>query len=113
MQYSQEFVNLDSDEEKDAGEERIQSLIEELSLLKIEVKKWKSEVDRYQKGMIPLVQHRNTISELRERWEEEIIFQKFCWEDVHKELKDLKKFKSMQKEKDQLIRGNFNSKWAF
>ena len=47
MQYSQAFFNLDSDEEKDAGEEKIQGLIEELSLLKIEVKKWKSEVDRY------------------------------------------------------------------
>ena len=80
MQYSQDFVNLDFDEEKDAGEGRIQGLIEELSLLKIEVKKWKSEVDRYQKGMTPLFKHRNTISELRERWEEELIFQKFHWE---------------------------------
>ena len=55
MQSSQEFFNLEPDEEKDAGEEKIQGLIEELSLLKIEVKKWKSEVDRYQKGMIPIV----------------------------------------------------------
>ena len=80
MQSSQEFVNLDSDEEKEAGEENIQGLIEELSLLKIEVKKWKSEVDRYQKGVIPIVQHRKTINELRERWEEELIFHKFRWE---------------------------------
>ena len=29
------------------GEERIQGITEEISLLKIEVKKWKSEVDRY------------------------------------------------------------------
>ena len=35
------------------------------------MKKWKSEVDRYQQGMIPIAQHRNTISELRERWAEE------------------------------------------
>ena len=48
-QSSQAFVNLYSDEEKDVGEEKIQGLIEELSLLKIEVKKWKSEVDRYHK----------------------------------------------------------------
>ena len=73
-QYSQDFFNLDTNEEKDAGEERIQGLIEEISLLKIEVKKWKIEVDRYQKGMIPLVQHRNTINELMERWEEELIY---------------------------------------
>ena len=38
-QYSQDFVNLYYDEEKDVGEERIQDLIEDLSLLKIEVKK--------------------------------------------------------------------------
>ena len=30
MQYYQNFVNLDSDEEKDTGEERIQGLIEKL-----------------------------------------------------------------------------------
>ena len=65
MQSSQEFVNLDSDEEKDVGEERIQGLIEELSLLKIEVKKWKIEVDRYQKGMTAIIQHWKTIIELR------------------------------------------------
>ena len=40
--------------------------------------------------------------ELRERWAEELIFQKYHWEEVHKELKELKKFKSMQKEKDLL-----------
>ena len=45
-QYSQKFVNLDSDEEKDAGYGRIQGLIQELSLLKLEVKKWKGQVDR-------------------------------------------------------------------
>ena len=66
-QSSQDFVNLDSDEEKDAGDGRIQGLIEELSLLKLQVKKWKGQVDIYQEGMIPLVQHRNTIRELRER----------------------------------------------
>ena len=65
-QSSEEFVNLDSNADKEAGEEKIQGLMEELSLLKIEVKKWKSEVDRYQKGMIPIVQHRKTIGELRE-----------------------------------------------
>ena len=80
MKSSQEFVNLDSNEEKDMGEENIQGLIEELSLLKIEVNKWKSEVDRYKKGIIPTVQHRKTISELREIWVEELIFQKCHWE---------------------------------
>ena len=101
-QSSQEIFNLDYDEEKDAGEENIQGLIEELSLLKIEVNKWKGEVDRYQEGMIPLVQHRNTIRELREIWAEELMFHKFRWEEIQKELKELKKLKSMQVEKDQL-----------
>ena len=32
----------------------------------------------------------------------ELIYQKYHWEEVQKELKELKKFKSMQKEKDQL-----------
>ena len=59
-------------------------------------------MDRYQQGMIPISQHRKTISEMRERWEEELIFQKYLWEEVQKELKEMKKFKSMQKEKDQL-----------
>ena len=59
-------------------------------------------MDRYKKGMIPIVQHKKAISELRERWAEELIFQKYYWEEVQKELKELKKFKSMQKEKDQL-----------
>ena len=79
---SQEIFNLDSDEEKEAGEEKIQRLIEELSLMKIEVNKWKSEVDIYQQGIIPIAQHRKTISELRERWAEVLIFQKYHWEEV-------------------------------
>ena len=45
--------------------------------------------------MVPLVEHRKTIRELKERWEEELMFQKFHWEEIQKELKDLKKFKSM------------------
>ena len=52
--------------------------------------------------MVPLVEHRKTIRELRERWEEELMFQKFHWEEIQKELKELKKFKSMQVEKYQL-----------
>ena len=56
-QFSQNFVNLDSDDEENVGDERIQGLIKELSLLKMEVKKWKMWVDKYQEGMIPLVDH--------------------------------------------------------
>ena len=52
--------------------------------------------------MVPLVEHRKNIKELREKWAEELIFQIFHWEEVQKELKELKKFNSIQKEKDQL-----------
>ena len=52
--------------------------------------------------MVPLAENRKTIRELRERWEEELIFHKFQWEEIQKELKELKIFKSMQVEKDQL-----------
>ena len=52
--------------------------------------------------MVPLSKHRNTIKELREKWEEELMFQNPRWEEVQKELKELKKFKSMQKEKEKL-----------
>ena len=66
------------------------------------MKKWKSQVDKYQEGMIPLDDHEKTIIELRENWVEELMFQKLQWEGIQKELKELKKFKSMQMEKDQL-----------
>ena len=60
----------------------MQGIIEEFSLLKIEVKKWKCQVDRHREGMIPLVEHKNTIRELREIWEEELAFQRFHWEEL-------------------------------
>ena len=101
-QFSKNFVNLDSDDEENAGDERIQGMIKELSLLKVEVKKWKRQVDKYQEGIIPLIDHKNTISELREKWVEDLMFQKLRWEEIQKELKELKNFKSMQVEKDQM-----------
>ena len=91
MQIPQEIV-LDFNDEKNA----------ELSLLKVEVKKWKYHVDPCQEGMVPLVEHKKNIKELREKWEEELNFQRFRWEEVQKELKELKKFKSMQKDKEKL-----------
>ena len=91
---------MDSNDDENVGDERIQRLIKELSLLKMEVKKWKRQVDKYKEGMIPLVDHGKTIRELREKWAEELIFQKLRWEEIQKELKELKKFKSMQVEKD-------------
>ena len=77
MQIPQEIVS-NYDNEKNA----------ELSLLKVEVKKWKDHVDRCQAGMVPLIEHIKTIKELRGKWAEELSFQKFCWEEVQKELKE-------------------------
>ena len=91
-QLPQNFVNLDSNNEDHAEDEGIQRMTQELSLLRIEVRNWKSQVERYQEGMVPLAEHRKTIRELRERWAEELMFQKFHWEEIQKELK---KFKSM------------------
>ena len=70
--------------------------------MKVEVKKWKDHVDRCNVGMVPCIENRKNINELREKQVEEIIFQRFHWEEVQRELKELNKFKSMQKEKDQL-----------
>ena len=41
-------------------------------------------MDRCQEGMVPLVEHRKIIKQLREKWEEELIFQRFRWEEVQK-----------------------------
>ena len=73
---------MNSDDEQKAGDERIQGLIKELSLLKIGMKKWKSQVNKYQEGMIPLTDHEKTIRELRDKWPEELMFQKLQWEGI-------------------------------
>ena len=59
-------------------------------------------MEECQEGTVSLAEHRKTIKELKERWVEELMFQKLHWEEIQKELKELKKFKSMQVEKDQL-----------
>ena len=59
-------------------------------------------MERYQEGMVSLTEHRKTIKELKEKWVEELMSQKLCGEELQKELKELKKFKSMQVEKYQL-----------
>ena len=59
-------------------------------------------MERYQEGRVSLTEHRNTIRELKERCTEELMFQKLYWEEITKEIKELKKFKFMQVEKDQL-----------
>ena len=101
-QLPQNFINVDSDNEEHLEEEEILKLTEELSILRIEVRKWRSQVERYQEGMVSLIEHRNTIRDLKEKWAEELMTQKLRGEELQKELKELKKLKSMQVEKDQL-----------
>ena len=45
---------------------------------------------QYDKGTISLTEHKNTIQELREKWAEEIFFQKIRWEKMQEEIKELK-----------------------
>ena len=47
-QLPQNFVNLDSNNEEHAEDEEIMKLTKELSILGIEVRKWRSQVERYQ-----------------------------------------------------------------
>ena len=47
-------------------------------------------------------EHKKSIQELREKWAEEIFFQKIHWEKIQEELKKLRKYKSMHKEKEQM-----------
>ena len=60
---------------KSVTDEDKKELERELSLLKLEVSKWKYHANQYDKGIIYLAEHKNTIHELREKWCEEILFQ--------------------------------------
>ena len=87
---------MDSDNEEHAEDEEIIKLTKELSILRIEVRKWRSQVERCQEGMVSLAENRKTIMELKEIWAKELMSQKLHGEEIQKELKELKKFKSMQ-----------------
>ena len=52
--------------------------------------------------MISLYVNKNVIQGLKEKWVEELLFQKFCWEKLQEEVKELRKYKSMKKEKEQM-----------
>ena len=73
-QLPKNFVNWDSDNEDHIENEGIQRTTKELSILRIEVRKWRIQVERFQEGMVSLPEHRNTIKELKERWAEELMF---------------------------------------
>ena len=52
--------------------------------------------------MVSLTEHRNSIRELKEKWVEERMTQILREEELQKELRELKNFQSMQKEKDHM-----------
>ena len=68
----------------------------------MEVIKWKSQVEEYQEGIIFLTEHKNIIKILEEKWEEERMTQRLREEELQSKLRELKKFQSMQKEKEQM-----------
>ena len=78
----QNFINLDSNKEDHLEEEEILKLTEELLILRMEVRKWRSQVERYQEGMVSLTEHRKTIRELKEKWAEELMTQKLHEEEI-------------------------------
>ena len=57
-QLPQKFFNLDFDNEEHAEDEEIWRLTKELSILRIEVRKWRSQVERCQEGMVSLAQQK-------------------------------------------------------
>ena len=52
--------------------------------------------------MVSLTEHKRTIRGLKEKWAEERMTQRLQEEELQKEIRELKKFQSMQKEKDQM-----------
>ena len=64
----QNYIDLDSDKEKYLEEEETLKSTKEISILRMEVIKWKSQVEEYQEGMVSLTEHRKTIGGLKEKW---------------------------------------------
>ena len=72
----QNFIDLDSslDEHPEDGETL--QLIGQISILIMEVRKWKIQVEEYQEGMVSFTEHKNTIRRLKEKWAEECMAQR-------------------------------------
>ena len=95
------FIDLDSDQEEHHKKE-ILNLTTEVSTLRLEVTKWKIQVEEHQRGMISLREHRKIIRVLVEKWAEERMAHRVREEELQSKLRELKKFQSMQKEKEQM-----------
>ena len=66
----QNVIDLDSDKEEHHEDEALNPTVE-ISILRMEVIKWKSQVEEYQGGIISLTEHKNIIKRLEEKWAEE------------------------------------------
>ena len=77
-------------------------MAKEISSLKYQVNKWKYQDTLHGEGMIPLPTHRKSIKELREKWVEELTFQRFHWEKLQTGLKEQRRYKTMKQEKEQM-----------
>ena len=58
----------------------------------MEVRKWKSQVEEYQEGIVSLTEHKKTIRRLEEKWVEERMTQRLREEELQTNLRELKKF---------------------
>ena len=71
----QNFIDLDSDKEEHHEEEALNPTAE-ISNLRMEVIKWKSEVEEYQEGIVSLTEHKNIIKRQEEKRAEERMTQR-------------------------------------
>ena len=78
----QNFIDLDSDKEEYPEEEETLNPTEEISILRMEVRKWRSQVEICQEGMVSLIEHKNAIRGLKEKWAEELMTQKLHEEEL-------------------------------
>ena len=88
------FIDLDSDKEEHHKEE-ILNLIAEVSILRMEVIKWKRQEEKCQGGIISLTEHKNIIRGLEEKWAEERMTQRIREEELQSNLRELKNFQFM------------------
>ena len=71
----QNFIDLDSDKEEHHEGETLNP-IAEISILRMEVIKWKIQVEEYQEGIVSLTEHKNIIKRLEEKWVEDRMTQR-------------------------------------
>ena len=82
--------------------EEAQEETEDIPMLKYHFNNLRYQDTLYGGGVIPLTTQNKFIKHLRDKWAEELMFQKFRCEELQEEIRDLKKFKSMQKEKEHM-----------